>query len=125
MWESFSVVSRGLPPNSYQACVYQHVLFRRMNPHHDNNSWLVLKKTKSGVAPDEKKSSHAGFTNSQRPGSSVIIFSRGTQPMMMTFSYPHPHLPISQSTDGYVSFSPVFSMELGDGYLSVIDDVVL
>jgi hypothetical protein len=72
-----------------------------------------MKKMKSGVAPDEKKSSHAGFTNSQRPGSSVIIFSRGTQPI-------NPHLPITHSTDEYVSFSPVFSMELGDVPLAVV-----
>jgi hypothetical protein len=32
-------------------------------------------------------------------------------------------LSITQSTDEYVSLSPLFSMELGDGYLSVIDDV--
>jgi hypothetical protein len=63
-----------------------------MNPHRDNNSWLEMKKMKSGVAPDEKKSSHTGFTNSQRPGPSVIIFSRGMQSMMMTFSYPNPHI---------------------------------
>jgi hypothetical protein len=43
--------------------------------------------------------------------------------MVMTFNYPNPHLPMTQSTDEYVSFSPVFSMELGDGYLSVLDDV--
>ncbi len=81
-----------------------------------NNSWLVMKKMNSGVAPHEKKSSYAGFTSSQRPGSSEIIFSRGTHPMRMTFSYPNPHLPIMQSTDEYVSFSSMFSMELGDGY---------
>jgi hypothetical protein len=67
------------------------------------------------VAPDKKKSSPAGFTNSQQSGSSVINFSSGMQPMVMTFSYPNPHLPMTQSTDEYVSFSPVFSMELGDG----------
>jgi hypothetical protein len=78
------VVSCSLPPNSYQVCVYHRVLFRRMNLHRDNNSRLEMKKIKSGVAPDKNKSSHAGFTNSQRSGSSVIIFSRGTQPMMMT-----------------------------------------
>jgi hypothetical protein len=45
------------------------------------------------------------------------------QPMMMTFSYPTPHQPITQSTKEYVSLSPVFTMEYGNGYLSVIDDV--
>jgi hypothetical protein len=31
-------------------------------------------------------------------------------------------LPTTPSTEDYVSKSPVFSMELGNGYLSVIDD---
>jgi hypothetical protein len=57
-----------------------------MNMHSDNKSWLVIRKFKGGVAPDKKKSSHARFKNSQRPGSSVIFFSRGTQPMMITFT---------------------------------------
>ena len=42
--------------------------------------------------------------------------------MMMTI-YPNPHLPVTQSTHDYVSKSPVFSMELGNEYLSVTDDV--
>ena len=32
-------------------------------------------------------------------------------------------MPITQSTDDYVSKSPIFSMELANGQLSVIDDV--
>ena len=43
--------------------------------------------------------------------------------MTMTFSYPSPHEPITQGTNSYISKSPVFSMEYGNGYLSVIDDV--
>ena len=95
------MVSRILPPNAYQVC----------NPHHDNNSWQLMKKLLSGLAPDDGKLSRAGFENSQRPGSCAMVCSRGTQPMMMTFSYRTPHLPITQSTKEYVSMSLVFSMK--------------
>ena len=47
----------------------------------------------------------------------------GTQPMTMTFSYPSPHEPITQGTNSYISKSPVFSMEYGNGYLSIVDEV--
>jgi hypothetical protein len=82
-----------------------------------------MTKLSKGISPGEEKSTHGGLANSQKSGSCVIIFSMGTQPMTMTFKYPSPHEPITQGTNSYISKSPVFSMEYGNGYLSVIDDV--
>ena len=65
---------------------------------------------------------HGGLANSQRPGSNVLVYSMGNRPMEMAFHYPTPHEHITQSRESYIT-CPSFTMEYGNGYISVLDDV--
>jgi len=97
-----------------------------MGQHRDNFSKVGLERMKEGGMPFIDGEQYAGLSNSQVYGSNVYIYTTGSAPMTMTFSYPNPHKGLDQKPSEYVTLK-CFAIQCDNGYLTVndpLDDVL-
>jgi hypothetical protein len=91
-----------------------------MGQHRDNFSKVGLERMKEGGMPFIDGEQYAGLSNSQVYGSNVYIYTTGSAPMTMTFSYPNPHKGLDQKPSEYVTLK-CFAIQCNNDYLTVID----
>jgi hypothetical protein len=127
-WPYLTLESRRRLPTAWQYCVYQHVLEKQMGFHRDNffrTDLKILSKKKTSRL--NRPGRWCGVTNSQRRGTSVIVYSMGNCPMKMVFKKLSASDGAYQEKDTY-EVCPSFTIECGIGYicvLDVIDDLLM
>ena len=122
-WPVCTEISRRQPPTNIQSLAHAKVIGSGMNKHCDNRILQSVRNLKAGNDPfTEGDREYMGCPNSQLDGSNVYIFTVGNEPMRMTLSYINPGRSPDQSTKQYIEIN-VYSMELCDGYLTVLDPI--
>jgi hypothetical protein len=113
-------LSRELPPNWMQICVYTALNETSMGRHRDNYTKMGLQRMKRGLDPGDPNATYLGVKNSQVHGTNVLVYTVGNAPMKMVFAFPDPSKGSSQNVSDYIEID-CYSMECGDGHLTVLD----
>jgi hypothetical protein len=94
-----------------------------MSQHRDNSNKRDMTNLASGADLGEHgHPSGANCENSQMVGSSVMVYTHGTAPMVFTLAFRPAGAPLNMDRDLY-TVHPRFQMELGNGTLSILDPV--
>jgi hypothetical protein len=113
-------LSRQLPPNFMQICVYTALNETGMGRHRDNYTKAGLQRMKKGLDPGDPDATYLGVRNSQVHGTNVYVYTVGNAPMKMVFAFPNPSKGSSQNVEDYLEID-CYSIECGDGHLTVLD----
>jgi hypothetical protein len=119
-WPFLTEFSRKCPTNHSQFLAYHEICGKFMGRHHDNYFSSGLKEMIDGRDPC-MVTSRGGLENSQKHGTSVIIFTISGEPMTIEFSYPDfAKGGWGQSYKKYKT-SPAFTCKCGPGHITVVD----
>jgi hypothetical protein len=112
-------LSRELPPNWMQICVYTALNETSMGRHRDNYTKMGLQRMKRGLDPGDPSAKCHIFGSEKLTGSwdkCVGLYSRKCSHENMVFAFPDPSKDSSQNVSDYIEID-CYSMECGDGHL--------